>query len=148
MTARQTIELLRRHESRNVTFIEPDGSWPIVWERASGVHVWDANGKKYLDLTAAFGVAAAGHANPNIVRAGQRQMAKLLHAMGDVHPHALKAQLAQELSRLTFERWAKTSRKSEIGNRKWPNVPSRFLSTAAPVPRRSGCTSARSARAA
>jgi 4-aminobutyrate aminotransferase-like enzyme len=45
-------------------FIEPDGSWPIVWERAKGVHVWDADGKKYLDLTAAFGVAAAGHANP------------------------------------------------------------------------------------
>jgi 4-aminobutyrate aminotransferase-like enzyme len=32
-------------------------------------------------------------------------MAKLLHAMGDVHPHALKAQLARELSRITFERW-------------------------------------------
>jgi 4-aminobutyrate aminotransferase-like enzyme len=26
--------------------------------------------------------------------------------MGDVHPHALKARLARELSRLTFERWA------------------------------------------
>ena len=25
--------------------------------------------------------------------------------MGDVHPHALKAQLARELSRITFERW-------------------------------------------
>jgi 4-aminobutyrate aminotransferase-like enzyme len=35
-------------------------------------------------------------------------MAKLLHAMGDVHPHALKAQLAKELSRITFERWTKT----------------------------------------
>ena len=23
----------------------PDGSWPIVWERAKGVHVWDAEGK-------------------------------------------------------------------------------------------------------
>jgi 4-aminobutyrate aminotransferase-like enzyme len=106
MTARQTIELLRRYESRNVTFVEADGSWPIVWERAKGVHVWDANGKKYLDLTGAFGVAAAGHANPNVVHAGQGQMAKLLHAMGDVHPHALKAQLARELSRITFERWA------------------------------------------
>jgi 4-aminobutyrate aminotransferase-like enzyme len=58
-----------------------------------------------LDLTAAFGVAAAGHANQRVVRAGTRQMAKLLHAMGDVHPHALKAQLARALSRLTFERW-------------------------------------------
>jgi 4-aminobutyrate aminotransferase-like enzyme len=105
MTARQTLQLLRDYESRNILFVEPDGSWPIVWERARGVHVWDANGKKYLDLTAAFGVAAAGHANPNVVRAGQRQMAKLLHAMGDVHPHARKAELARELSRLTFERW-------------------------------------------
>src|SRR5450755_4092854 len=100
MTTKQTIALLRAYESRNVMFFDPDGSWPIVWERAQGVHVWDAGGKKYLDLTAAFGVAAAGHANPKVVRAGQKQMAKLLHAMGDVHPHALKAQLARELSRI------------------------------------------------
>ncbi|HEY5345448.1 MAG TPA: aspartate aminotransferase family protein [Verrucomicrobiae bacterium] len=106
MTARQTLQLLRDHESRNILFVEPDGSWPIVWERANGVHVWDAAGKKYLDLTAAFGVAAAGHANLNVVKAGQKQMAKLLHAMGDVHPHARKAELARELSCLTFERWS------------------------------------------
>src|SRR5215212_7107367 len=107
MNTRETLELLHAYESRNVTFTEPDGSWPIVWERARGVHVWDADGRKYLDLTAAFGVAAAGHANARVVRAGQKQMAKLLHAMGDVHPHALKAQLARELSRVTFERWTR-----------------------------------------
>src|SRR5580693_9631447 len=107
MTTKTTLQTLRDYESRNVLFAEPDGSWPIVWERAQGVNVWDADGKKYLDLTAAFGVAAAGHANPNVVRAGQRQMAKLLHAMGDVHPHARKAELARELSRMTFERWTK-----------------------------------------
>jgi 4-aminobutyrate aminotransferase-like enzyme len=105
MGALQTLKWLRRYESRNVTFIDPDGSWPIVWERARGVRVWDAEGRKYLDLTAAFGVAAAGHGNRRVVRAGARQMAKLLHAMGDVHPHALKAELARALSRLTFERW-------------------------------------------
>src|SRR5208283_4655112 len=106
MTTRQTLALLRAYESRNVTLIEADGSWPVVWERARGVNVWDVEGKKYLVLTAAFGVAATGHANPRVVSAGQKQMAKLLHAMGDVHPHALKAQLARELSRITFERWA------------------------------------------
>ncbi len=106
------LRLLRTYESRNVTFLDPDGSWPIVWERARGVHVWDADGRKYLDLTAAFGVAAAGHANPRVVQAGQRQMARLLHAMGDVHPHALKAKLARELSRITFERWTRV--KSEV----------------------------------
>ncbi len=112
----KVIELLREYESRNVMFTEPDGSWPIVWERAKGVHVWDAEGKKYLDLTAAFGVAAAGHANPDVVKAGQTQMAKLLHAMGDVHPHARKAELAQKLSQLTFERWGKKSGKTLFGN--------------------------------
>ena len=111
-STRQTLNLLRKYESRNVTFLDPDGTWPIVWERASGVHVWDAEGRRYLDLTAAFGVAAAGHANPRVVGAGQKQMSRLLHAMGDVHPHALKARLAQELSRITFERW--TARESKV----------------------------------
>jgi 4-aminobutyrate aminotransferase-like enzyme len=61
--------------------------------------------RKCLDLTAAFGVAASGHANPRIVRAGESQMRELLHAMGDVHPHRPKAELARELSKITFERW-------------------------------------------
>jgi 4-aminobutyrate aminotransferase-like enzyme len=104
---KKILQLLRDFESRNVTFIEADGSWPIVWDRAKDVFVWDAVGKKYLDLTAAFGVAAAGHANSKVVKAGQAQMGRLLHAMGDVHPHALKAELARELSRITFERWSK-----------------------------------------
>src|SRR3954453_2566797 len=107
MRAPKTLELLRKYESPNVTFLDRDGSWPIVWDRARGVHVWDSEGRKYLDLTAAFGVAAAGHANRSVVRAGQKQMARLLHAMGDVHPHALKAELARELSRITFERWTR-----------------------------------------
>jgi 4-aminobutyrate aminotransferase-like enzyme len=112
------LQQLRDFESRNVTYIDPDGTWPIVWDRAEGVHVWDAEGKQYLDLTAAFGVAAAGHANPAVVAAGQHQMARLLHAMGDVHPHALKAQLARKLSQITFERWtvaADVRRRTEGG---------------------------------
>jgi 4-aminobutyrate aminotransferase-like enzyme len=116
MNARATLKLLRTFESPNVTFIEKDGSWPMVWERARGVHVWDADGKKYLDLTAAFGVAAAGHANPRVIKAGQKQMAKLLHAMGDVHPHELKAALARELSAITFGRWSKRPGRSIFCN--------------------------------
>ncbi|MGO8838417.1 MAG: aspartate aminotransferase family protein [Limisphaerales bacterium] len=112
------LDVLRDYESRNIVFMEPDGSWPIVWDRARDVSVWDANGKKYLDLTAAFGVATAGHANPHVVKAGQKQMARLLHAMGDVHPSARKAELARKLSRITFERWSngKKSGKVIFGN--------------------------------
>ena len=99
------LQLLRDYESRNVTHLAEDSSWPIVWDRAKGVHVWDTDGKKYLDLTAAFAVATTGHANPRVTKAAQAQLAKLPHAMGDVHPHALKGQLARGLSKLTFERW-------------------------------------------
>jgi 4-aminobutyrate aminotransferase-like enzyme len=112
------LDTLARYESRNVTYRDPDGTWPVVWDRAKGVHVWCSDGRRRLDLTAAFGVAAAGHANAAVVRAGQRQMAQLLHAMGDVHPHALKAELAWKLSGLTFERWSggKTSGKVLLCN--------------------------------
>jgi len=109
MRAHDVLRLLSTFESRNLTLIEADGSWPIVWERARGVHVWDIEGRKFLDLTAGFGVAAAGHANARVVKAGQRQMACLLHGIADVHPHALRAMLARLLSRLTFERWSKLS---------------------------------------
>src|SRR5689334_5625838 len=102
--SRAALDLLRRFESRNITFVEADGSWPIVWERARGVHVWDAEGKRYLELSAAFGVAAAGHCNPRVIQAAKRQMGRLLHAMGDVHPHRLKGELAQTLSAITFQR--------------------------------------------
>jgi 4-aminobutyrate aminotransferase-like enzyme len=106
MNSEEVLRLISIYESRNITLIEPDGSWPIVWDRAQDVNVWDIEGRKFLDLTAAFGVAATGHANAKVVKAGQQQMARLLHGMADVHPHALKAELAQLLSKLTFERWA------------------------------------------
>jgi 4-aminobutyrate aminotransferase-like enzyme len=108
------LKCLRAYESRNVTFLDPDGSWPVVWERAAGCRVWDEDQRVYLDLTAAFGVANAGHANPEVVKAGQKQMGTLLHAMGDVHPHRLKAELARELSRITFGRWVGRGRGKTI----------------------------------
>lgn len=110
---KDVLDRLRQFESPNVTFLPEEGSWPIVWERAKGMKVWDLDGKEYLDFTAAFGVAAAGHAPPPVVRAGKNQMGRLLHAMGDVHPHSLKATLAQKLSELTFERWSEGNATSE-----------------------------------
>ncbi|HTI69189.1 MAG TPA: aspartate aminotransferase family protein [Candidatus Limnocylindria bacterium] len=106
-TSQKTLRDLQEFESRNITYTEPDGSWPMVWSKARGMHVWSPEGRRYLDLTAAFGVAAAGHANPAVVRAGKRQMGTLLHAMGDVHPHPAKAELVRQLSEITFGRWNK-----------------------------------------
>jgi len=108
---------LQRVECRNVTFVSD--RWPIFWQRARGANVWDADGNRYLDLTAAFGVANVGHTNPRVAAAVQRQSRKLLHAMGDVHPNELKLQLARELVALTFARWPNPSLS---GNDRLPKV--------------------------
>jgi acetylornithine/succinyldiaminopimelate/putrescine aminotransferase len=94
---------LREHESRNVTYM--DHSWPVFWEKAKGVNVWDADGNRFLDFTSAFGVAGLGHRHPEIVEAMKEQGEQLLHGMGDVHPTALKVELCERLSKLTFEKW-------------------------------------------
>ncbi|MBV9492403.1 MAG: aminotransferase class III-fold pyridoxal phosphate-dependent enzyme [Verrucomicrobia bacterium] len=94
---------LARYENRNTTFLTDDV--PVFWEGGAGVNVWDVDGNRYLDLTAGFAVAGHGHGCPEIVRAAQEQAQLLYHAMGDVHPSALKAELCQKLSEVTFERW-------------------------------------------
>jgi 4-aminobutyrate aminotransferase/(S)-3-amino-2-methylpropionate transaminase len=96
---------LHQVESRNITFIS--NRWPVFWQRARGTNVWDVAGNRYLDLTAAFGVASVGHNNPRVVAAIRRQAGQLLHAMGDVHPNELKLKLARELVALTFRRNAR-----------------------------------------
>ena len=83
-------------ESRNVTAQLP--APPIFWERAVGANVWDADGNRYVDLGAGFGVANVGHAHPRVVEALTGQSGALLHAMGDVHPAAVKVALLEALA--------------------------------------------------
>jgi 4-aminobutyrate aminotransferase/(S)-3-amino-2-methylpropionate transaminase len=84
-------------ECRNVTCIEPTP--PIFWERAAAANVWDVDGNRFVDLTAGFGVANAGHTHPRVVEAAVDQSERLLHAMGDVHPAAVKVELLEALVR-------------------------------------------------
>ncbi|GAB2934918.1 aspartate aminotransferase family protein [Streptomyces sp. NPDC058869] len=41
-----------------------DGEYPVFAERASGAHVWDVDGNKYLDFILAYGTIILGHADP------------------------------------------------------------------------------------
>ncbi len=112
--SRELAARLRRCESRNVTFLAED--WPIFWERADGVNVWDADGNRFLDFTAAFGVAGLGHTRAESRDALAAQAGVLMHAMGDVHPTELKVRLCERLSALTFERWGAGAGKVILGN--------------------------------
>lgn len=94
--SRALAQRLAQVESRNVTRL--DEPPPIFWQRASGSNVWDVDGNRFLDLTSAFGVANVGHAHPAVVEALSRQGQTLLHAMGDVHPPAIKVELLEALA--------------------------------------------------
>jgi 4-aminobutyrate aminotransferase-like enzyme len=87
-------------ESRNVTWRDPAGedAWPVVWTEAKGANVRDADGNLYLDLTAAFGVALAGHRPAAVEAAIVEQAGRLVHGMGDIHPPEAKIRLLEALA--------------------------------------------------
>ena len=112
--SRELAARLRRVESRNVTMLTE--GWPVFWERAEGVNVWDADGNRFLDFTAGFGVAGLGHSATPVRDALTTQAGRLLHAMGDVHPAESKVELCELLGELTFGRWGAGRGKTILGN--------------------------------
>jgi acetylornithine/N-succinyldiaminopimelate aminotransferase len=52
---------------------------PIVLVKGEGCYVWDADGKRYLDLLGGIATCALGHCHPAIVAAATKQMQTLWH---------------------------------------------------------------------
>jgi acetylornithine/N-succinyldiaminopimelate aminotransferase len=50
-----------------------------VLTRGEGCYVWDADGKRYLDLLAGIAVNALGHGHPAVVEAVCKQAASMIH---------------------------------------------------------------------
>ncbi len=50
---------------------------PIVFARASGVWVWDPEGRKYLDFLSAYSAINQGHCHPELVKALTHQASRL-----------------------------------------------------------------------
>lgn len=99
-------------ECRNTTYLADD--WPVFWERAEGVNVWDVDGNRFLDMTSGFGVAGLGYGFTG--DALRKQSVSLMHAMGDVHPARVKVELCEALSEITFEKWIGEKGKCLFGN--------------------------------
>lgn len=52
---------------------------PVVLTRGEGAYVWDAEGKRYLDLIAGIATCALGHCHPAVVAAAKAQLDTLWH---------------------------------------------------------------------
>ncbi len=46
---------------------------PVVIAKGKGVHVWDVDGKQYLDFLSAYSAVNQGHCHPKIIKALQEQ---------------------------------------------------------------------------
>ena len=51
----------------------------FVFKRARGMHLWDVDGKRYLDFAAGVAVANVGHTNPEVIAAIKKQMNDAMH---------------------------------------------------------------------
>ncbi|MEI8354488.1 MAG: acetylornithine transaminase [Deltaproteobacteria bacterium] len=61
------------------------GRYPLVPVRGEGCHLWDADGRKYLDFLAGVAVNNLGHCHPKVVAALQKQAAQLIHCSNYYH---------------------------------------------------------------
>ncbi len=74
-----------KRPSAFVGALEP-GSFPGKMVKARGAHVWDTEGKDYLDYVMGLGAVTLGYAHPEVVRAAQAAVAD--GAVGPVAPAA------------------------------------------------------------
>ncbi|HMK82022.1 MAG TPA: 4-aminobutyrate--2-oxoglutarate transaminase [Xanthobacteraceae bacterium] len=73
---------------------------PIFLEHGEGAHVWDVEGRHYLDFVGGIGVLNVGHNHPRVVEAVRSQLGKLTHASFQVAGYAPYVELAERLNRL------------------------------------------------
>ena len=52
---------------------------PVVFVRGEGAHLWDTEGKEYVDFVAGIAVCSLGHSHPKVVEAIRKQAGTLTH---------------------------------------------------------------------
>jgi len=73
MNTQETIDLFNKYVMANYTRL------PLVAVRGEGPYIWDADGKRYLDLFSGWAVTGVGHCHPRLAEAIAKQAAKLIY---------------------------------------------------------------------
>ena len=74
---RKSVRVLKR--DRKVITKCLTREYSFVFDRAKGSHIWDLDGRKYLDFCASIAVSNIGHSNPDVVNAVRKQAGKGMH---------------------------------------------------------------------
>lgn len=82
-------------------FVAPNyNPLPVILSHGEGVHLWDQDGKKYLDMMSAYSAVSLGHSHPRVVRKLVEQVNDLAMCSRAYHTAPL-ATFAEKLTQLT-----------------------------------------------
>lgn len=59
--------------------------FPVTIEKGLGSHVWDTDGKEYIDCMGGYGVALVGHRNERVVNALKAQLEKIITVHSSIY---------------------------------------------------------------
>jgi 4-aminobutyrate aminotransferase len=74
---------------------------PLVVDHAKGARVTDIDGKTYLDFGAGFAVVGTGHCHPEVIKAVNEQIQKLIHISGSDFYYTPQIELAEKMVEIT-----------------------------------------------
>ncbi len=74
---------------------------PLVFMRGKGSYLWDADGKRYLDMFPGWGVDLFGHCPERVVKAIRKQAGLLLH-VPNTYYNGPQAELAAWIAKKSF----------------------------------------------
>jgi len=95
MTSQETIGIFKQYVIANYSRL------PVVFVRGEGSYLWDADGRRYIDLFPGWGVSGLGHCHPRVVAAIREQAGKLLHVANNYYMEP-QGRLARILSERSF----------------------------------------------
>ena len=97
---------------------------PVQVAHGEGVHLYDTEGRRYLDFTAGIGVTSTGHCHPRVVAAAQEQVATLIHGQYTtvMHQPLLQPKLQKHLlhQQRSQQRAKKNAFRSRVSAKQFP----------------------------
>src|SRR5947209_1936096 len=93
-------DIVRRHKERLFPNVANYYQQPIALDHAKGMHVWDVEGRQYLDFFGGILTVSVGHCNEHVSEAIADQ-AKTLGHTSTLYPNERIVSLAERLGDMT-----------------------------------------------
>lgn len=93
-------EAVRQHREFLFPAVTTYYAEPLTLVRGEGLHVWDDQGRQYLDAWGGVLTVSVGHANPRVVEAIVQQVKTLAHT-STLYVNRPQSQLAERMAQIS-----------------------------------------------